>query len=904
MKAKTYKVISLIVALLVAVLMTVGYVFAWLIDRRQSELKISGTSAGAYFDSGDGSAETPFVIANPTHMHNLAVLQNMGRFVDRNGNPQKYYFTIKESVAAIDMSGRYIPPIGNDEYPFIGDFNGKGKTIANLQVTTNKEDLKDEYPRHADSDYEFSQAVGLFGMTGGDSNIHNVILENPSVTVSATDTRYSSTANAAVGLAVGYVAGKCSSVGVLAKGGGSELNVNVAGYSTFNSILGVLGEGVESSVTGGGFTEGGDIGYGAPTDLKDLYVNTLGNKDGGTIGKATALPFKPENHTLVAPSSSKLSMELSAGTKQVDASTTQTATSNNIGYYVGSDIKGYYKPAQVNYSKFYYPDTSTSSVELPQYDYEGNLVREEPSDDVKEYLEQNGSYLLRLSSTSQFNVQNEGNLTVIENGQVGNYKGKVLVPVRCIWVAPVMAGKLRFVFMNIESSGMGVRVMRLTRSKPGDYSSYFYGAEQIIECNNLMLSGKAYYFEIEIGQTEIDDGYEYAVTTGDNYKPYIAYIDIGANGGNVHNGEVDLEKSVSAVDFVYDGVEILQSETGNEGKEGIQLGDFIKTGAAELTRYEATKTSVYFSGITDILKVVYLRLHDRDDKKTVNLTNFTSDTIKNSEVKATLVNFVLPEGIKGGSGNGSGGASTGGGNTGGGSGEVVEVPATSIAITGGNTVALNALLELSVDFTPSDTTDRNITWEIVSGEEYVNFNSVTGELTGKADGKVVIKATTAGGISATLEITVGTGGEVSGGDTTDLLSGFTATKNNGDNFIDNTYLSANSSGKAEQVTLTAEAFGIKFSNVVRASSNRSAITIKAKGDCTLTIYYCVTNGTTIRSDNTVDITYPTGVTGTVTDSSGTDTANIHKLVVSLSSGQSLTLTPSGNRMTLLALFAE
>ncbi|MDE7257047.1 MAG: hypothetical protein K2N50_03725, partial [Clostridia bacterium] len=195
MKSKTRKAISLIVALLVAVLMTVGYVFAWLVDRVQSELIISGTSAGAYFDSGNGSQETPFIIANPTHMHNLAVLQNTGKFVDRDGNPKKYYFEIKESVDTIDMSGHYIPPIGNDKNPFIGDFNGKGKTLANLKVTTDKTLLEDEYPAHAKSDYEFSQAVGLFGMTGESSEIHNVILENPSVDVSAVNTLYSATKN-------------------------------------------------------------------------------------------------------------------------------------------------------------------------------------------------------------------------------------------------------------------------------------------------------------------------------------------------------------------------------------------------------------------------------------------------------------------------------------------------------------------------------------------------------------------------------------------------------------------------------------------------------------------------------------------------------------------------------------
>ena len=75
MKAKVYKAICLIVALIVAVF-TAGYAFAWYIDRKNSPFEISGASAGAYFDStsGDGTTpEGPFVIANATHMRNLAV---------------------------------------------------------------------------------------------------------------------------------------------------------------------------------------------------------------------------------------------------------------------------------------------------------------------------------------------------------------------------------------------------------------------------------------------------------------------------------------------------------------------------------------------------------------------------------------------------------------------------------------------------------------------------------------------------------------------------------------------------------------------------------------------------------------------------------------------------------------
>lgn len=356
MKTKAYRAISLIVALLVAVLMTVGYVFAWLVDRRQSELVISGTSAGAYFDSGDGSEETPFVIANPTHMHNLAVLQNAGKFVDRNGNPKKYYFEIKKTVNIINMSGHYIPPIGNDEYPFIGDFNGNGKTLANLRVTTDKDDLLAEYPRHADNNYEFSQAVGLFGMTGESSDIHNVILENPSVDIAGVGsrTRYLTDATTsaagktitpaikAAGLAVGFVAGKCSSIGVRAKDDGSALDVNVTGYSTFNSILGSLREGLTSSVTGGGHGTGGSgSAFGASFAVAQLAERLT--KIGANKKSSTASPYLPQmdyaNSIPVPALGYKVPFTVTDASTYEGATAREVISDQNIGYDMGNQNK-------------------------------------------------------------------------------------------------------------------------------------------------------------------------------------------------------------------------------------------------------------------------------------------------------------------------------------------------------------------------------------------------------------------------------------------------------------------------------------------------------------------------------------------------------------------------------------
>ncbi|MDE7380140.1 MAG: Ig-like domain-containing protein, partial [Clostridia bacterium] len=395
MKAKVYKLARLIIALLVAVF-TVGYAFAWLVNRKDADVTINGTSDGAYFDSGDGSKETPFVIANPTHMHNLAVLQNTGRFVDEYGTPKKYYFEIKKTVDEIDMNGRYIPPIGNDQYPFIGDFNGNGKTLSNFIVTTNKNELAAEYPLHKSADYEFSQAVGLFGMTGKDSNLHNVILENPEVRVANdayadVDTKYSEEANKAVGLAVGHVAGKCQSIGVRAVDSNSTiLDVDVLGYSTFNSILGELANGLESSVTGGGHVVGsGGSGnaFGASFDVDGMYdrlKNIEANKNSDT--PAWRLPNLGDSSkdSITLNNLEKLPFTVDAAqSTYVGADAREILANNNIGYLLGNQNKVYAKTVtfgdpikQALNGSYVYSDGSNPSTKkvIPRWFYKSSAT--------------------------------------------------------------------------------------------------------------------------------------------------------------------------------------------------------------------------------------------------------------------------------------------------------------------------------------------------------------------------------------------------------------------------------------------------------------------------------------------------------------------------------------------------
>ena len=133
---------------------------------------VTGESNGAYFASGSGEAGDPFIINSPVHLYNLAWLQYLGYFnnntIGAKSGPT--YFAIDPSLnGPIDMTGWILPPIGTTLYPFVGVFNGNGKTIANL-TTINSSNVAD-YPKKP---YPVRQAnvvnnvnvLGLFGVVG------------------------------------------------------------------------------------------------------------------------------------------------------------------------------------------------------------------------------------------------------------------------------------------------------------------------------------------------------------------------------------------------------------------------------------------------------------------------------------------------------------------------------------------------------------------------------------------------------------------------------------------------------------------------------------------------------------------------------------------------------------------
>lgn len=180
--------------------------------------KVDGSIRASYFASGDGSKDAPFEIAKPEQFYNLAWLQYLGKFNEADENwtiPATYFYL----SADIDMAGYVLPPVGTEKYPFVGNFDGNGKTVTGLEIAV-PTDLPIE------GEYENPQIVGAFGVVGtmGDTK-DRITIDGRNYTYSSAANEVKNvtfkglkaetqTTNALIGLAAGYVNGKLTNVGI------------------------------------------------------------------------------------------------------------------------------------------------------------------------------------------------------------------------------------------------------------------------------------------------------------------------------------------------------------------------------------------------------------------------------------------------------------------------------------------------------------------------------------------------------------------------------------------------------------------------------------------------------------------------------------------------------------------
>ncbi len=189
-----------------------AFSFAWFSNNNNVTRGFDGSTTGAYFARGNGSEGNPYVINKPIHLYNLAWLQYVGFFKDKEP-----YFIIERDL---DMSGWTLPPIGTTEYPFLGHLDGNDTThsigqtttakISNLTISNSFEKYNGRHPSSQTlSTFVSPEITGLFGVIGNkkstvEPSVKNLYLDKISID-SATD-------NALSGVVAGYVNGALSNI--------------------------------------------------------------------------------------------------------------------------------------------------------------------------------------------------------------------------------------------------------------------------------------------------------------------------------------------------------------------------------------------------------------------------------------------------------------------------------------------------------------------------------------------------------------------------------------------------------------------------------------------------------------------------------------------------------------------
>lgn len=555
MKHKTALITSII--LTGGILAAIASSIAWFDHKTTlTPAILQGSTQGAYFGGGNGTQDTPYLIKNQRHLYNLAWLQYLGEFnqteKDSTAIDKQYYFKRDDSLkdSGLDRKDFVLPPIGTESNPFLGNFDGNDVTINHLTVSNNFHDLN-KHPYNVTSDSfnkENIQIVGFFGIIGS----HNTLSYSYSSVINSVSNLYlnnvtinTSSNNTLCGIFAGYANAQISYCGV--HYATLKIGSNVTKIDAFNNVSSYTLIG-DYNQDGYEWEDkpGGDVGYGTSTDIKSLHLSLISNnlKDGnaGKISGKTVLPFKSESTDLIT---SKLDLTIPKyvnGSTKVNQSirgsysTYKASTKgNNIGYYSG-EVKTY--------------DCSNKNLDYDindfgiQQSYTNPYLKTPPAE-VLSYLKQNGSYLIRRNNGYSSDNLQSSTFNYAVNAQVADWTGDLLIPSDGIWVAPKTNGTFKFVFYNdsySSSKPTGIIFAELQRTEPGNYSSPFIA-------NSLICSGLSYNCKYGYFEKEAEIGKEYFITYYNSSgftAPYIAYLDIGANGG----GSTTDKGSINKLDFV------------------------------------------------------------------------------------------------------------------------------------------------------------------------------------------------------------------------------------------------------------------------------------------------------------------------------------------------------------------
>ncbi len=261
-----FGLVSLAAASLVGV---VSSTIAWFRDTVElAPDVVTGAVQGAYYAGGDGSSGNPFQIHDPIHLYNLAWLQYFGTYNKFTSNTltSQTYFVV---TADLDMTGWTLPPIGTEDCPFLGKFDGGGHTITGL-TSTNEFDIGSgiKTPQKFTGfgvTYHQPQIVGFFGVVGklpGETYTYTSA-NNQMINYTLNGTKVESrTSQTLIGIAAGYVNATMNGVKVT---GAATIDVNGASASTA----------VDAANITENLSDYGLVGYTANTGGSSTYQQKL-----------------------------------------------------------------------------------------------------------------------------------------------------------------------------------------------------------------------------------------------------------------------------------------------------------------------------------------------------------------------------------------------------------------------------------------------------------------------------------------------------------------------------------------------------------------------------------------------------------------------------------------------------
>lgn len=198
---------------------------------------------------GDGTKSSPYLIQDINDMNKLAMNVNSGN------NYEGVYFLLTNDLIYDNTSNNYTP-IGKNGSVFEGNFDGNYKIIKGINVSSGSQ-------------------IGIFGMTGGNANIHNVVLFDSDIN-----------GTTSVGGIVGYNQGNVQNCfnGANISGSNEIGGIVGASFGENSKIYNCSNHGVITYTWSGG---GGILGYGN-TNVSYCYNagSVSGPKNlGGIIGE-------------------------------------------------------------------------------------------------------------------------------------------------------------------------------------------------------------------------------------------------------------------------------------------------------------------------------------------------------------------------------------------------------------------------------------------------------------------------------------------------------------------------------------------------------------------------------------------------------------------------------------------